>query len=447
MGSERYQEGQVDDDEYAKLIRKMNSPRVGIDNDACDHATIVQVDCVCKHGILLELVQVLTDLNLVIKKAYITSDASWFMFVFNVTDGAGNKLQDHKTLNYLKTALESSACSITSLPSSVDILPSKDFTLIELTGNDRPGLLSEVCAVLKDLHCNVVKAEVWTHNTRAAAVIQVADESTLQAIEDRNRLSRIKDLLYNVLKGDSHTSRAKMVVSEGLAHTERRLHRLMFDDRDYEQTGVAKGPKKSRSQVTVTNCVDRHYTVVMLRSKDRPKLLFDTLCTLSDMHYLVFHASIDATRSEAYQEFYLRHSDGHSVSSETEQHQIIRCLEAAIERRVSEGLELELHADDRIGLLSDITRVFREYGLCIRRAAIATDGGKAFDTFYVSETASNRVDAKTIDCIRRQIGQTILRVKQTPSLSPKPSGEAEASATSLLLRVFFKVCSFHNVRV
>lgn len=110
------------------------------------------------------------------------------------------------------------------------------------------------------------------------------------------------------------------------------------------------------------------------------------------------------------------------------------------------GLELELHADDRIGLLSDITRVFREYGLCIRRAAIATDAGKAFDTFYVSETTSNRVDAKTIDCIRRQIGQTILRVKQPPSLSPKPSGE-EAGATSLLLRVFFKVCSFHSVRV
>lgn len=110
------------------------------------------------------------------------------------------------------------------------------------------------------------------------------------------------------------------------------------------------------------------------------------------------------------------------------------------------GLELELHADDRIGLLSDITRVFREYGLCIRRAAIATDGGKAFDTFYVSETASNCVDAKTIDCIRRQIGQTILRVKQTPNLSPK-SSEEEASATSLLLRVFFKVCSFHSLGV
>lgn len=37
------------------------------------------MDSVNKHGILLEVVQVLTDVNLVIKKAYISSDGSWFM--------------------------------------------------------------------------------------------------------------------------------------------------------------------------------------------------------------------------------------------------------------------------------------------------------------------------------------------------------------------------------
>lgn len=38
-----------------------------------------QVDSVNKHGILLEVVQVLTDMNLVITKAYISSDGGWFM--------------------------------------------------------------------------------------------------------------------------------------------------------------------------------------------------------------------------------------------------------------------------------------------------------------------------------------------------------------------------------
>ncbi|KAJ8504802.1 hypothetical protein OPV22_005688 [Ensete ventricosum] len=87
---------EVDDDEYAKLIRRMNPPRVVIDNDACDGATVISVDSVNKHGILLEVVQVLTDLNLVITKAYISSDGSWFMDVFNVNDKDGNKIWDEE---------------------------------------------------------------------------------------------------------------------------------------------------------------------------------------------------------------------------------------------------------------------------------------------------------------------------------------------------------------
>jgi hypothetical protein len=39
---------------------------------------LFQVDSVNRHGILLEVIQVLTDVNLVIK-AYISSDAGWFM--------------------------------------------------------------------------------------------------------------------------------------------------------------------------------------------------------------------------------------------------------------------------------------------------------------------------------------------------------------------------------
>lgn len=40
---------------------------------------MMQVDSANKHGILLEMVQVLTDLDLVISKSYISSDGGWFM--------------------------------------------------------------------------------------------------------------------------------------------------------------------------------------------------------------------------------------------------------------------------------------------------------------------------------------------------------------------------------
>ncbi|GFY86440.1 ACT domain repeat 6 [Actinidia rufa] len=59
----------------------------------CVNATRVMIDSARKHGILLEAVQVLTDLNLSIKKAYIscdgggswtvsTSKASWISVLF-----------------------------------------------------------------------------------------------------------------------------------------------------------------------------------------------------------------------------------------------------------------------------------------------------------------------------------------------------------------------------
>lgn len=60
------------------------------------------MDSANKHGILLEVVQILTDLNLTIKKAYISSDGGWFMDVFNVTDQDGNKVTDEIVLEYIR---------------------------------------------------------------------------------------------------------------------------------------------------------------------------------------------------------------------------------------------------------------------------------------------------------------------------------------------------------
>jgi hypothetical protein len=53
--------------------------RVVIDNTSCKNATVVHVDSANKYGILLEVVQVLTELQLIVKKAYISSDGGWFM--------------------------------------------------------------------------------------------------------------------------------------------------------------------------------------------------------------------------------------------------------------------------------------------------------------------------------------------------------------------------------
>ncbi|KAJ0113251.1 hypothetical protein Patl1_03061 [Pistacia atlantica] len=434
------------DDEYAKLIRRMNPPRVVIDNISCEDATVIQVGSLNKHGILLQVVQVLTDMNLIIRKAYISSDGGWFMDVFNVIDHNGKKIRDRETIDYIEKRLERDVSFAPSLRSSVGVMPSEDHTSIELTGTDRPGLLSEVCAVLADLQCNVVNAEIWTHNARAAAVAHVTDRSTGCAIKDAKRLSTIKQLLCNVLNANNDFKRAKTTLSPpGVMNRERRLHQIMFDDRDYERVERMVGrveDKSSRPQVTVLN-IEKDYTVITMRSKDRPKLLFDIVCTLTDMQYVVFHGMVNTGKMEAYQEFYIRHVDGLPISSDAERERVIQCLEAAIERRAFEGLELELCMEDRIGLLSDITRIFRENSMCIKRAEISTKGGKVKDTFYVTDVTGNPVDPKIIDSIRGQIGQTKLQVKQNPILAPKPP----ETTTGFFLGNLFKARSFQNFKL
>ncbi|XP_042047165.1 ACT domain-containing protein ACR6-like isoform X1 [Salvia splendens] len=435
------------DDEFAKLLRRINPPRVVIDNDACEDATLIQVDSVNKHGILLQVVQILTDLDLVIKKAYISSDGGWFMDVFNVIDQNGNKIRDQETISYIQERLESSDDLVEpSLKGLVGLVPSEEHTCIELAGRDRPGLLSEVCAVLTDLECNVVNAEIWTHNERAAAVVLITDHTMGCAIEDPKRLAAIKELLCNVLRGHSDLNSAKMTLTPpGVTHRQRRLHQIMFADRDYEKAdnlicGNAHATN-SRPHVIVTDCAEKDYTVITMRSKDRPKLLFDVICTLTDMQYVVFHGVVHTGRTEAYQEYYIRHMDGVPISSEAERDRVMQCLEAAIERRGTEGLELELCAEDRVGLLSDITRIFRENGLCIKRAEISTRGGKARDTFYVTDVTGSPVDHKTVDSICEQIGGGVLHVKWDINSSPKPQQE---STISFLLGSFFRSRTFSS---
>ncbi|KAK9281016.1 hypothetical protein L1049_003908 [Liquidambar formosana] len=158
---------------------------------------------------------------------------------------------------------------------------------------------------------------------------------------------------------------------------------MMSSDCDYERADVVGLDEKQKPKVNVVD--DKDYLVVTIQSKDRPKLLFDT-------------------------EYHIRLIDGSPVKSDTGRQKLIRCLESAIERRVSEGVKLELSATDRVGPLYDVTRIFRENNLTITRSEVRTRAGKAVDTFYVPDASGHPVDERTIDSIRQAIGQAILHV-------------------------------------
>jgi UTP:GlnB (protein PII) uridylyltransferase len=94
-----------------------------------------------------------------------------------------------------------------------------------------------------------------------------------------------------------------------------------------------------------------------------------------------------------------------------------------------QGLELAVRTEDRVGLLSEITRVFRENSLSIIRAAISTEGGKAEDTFYVSDAYGDPVDGRTMDAVSDQLGHAVLRVKRDPP--GKPASEVSVLGSLL----------------
>jgi UTP:GlnB (protein PII) uridylyltransferase len=176
---------------------------------------------------------------------------------------------------------------------------SNGLTALELSGTDRVGLLSEVFAVLADLQCDVVEAKVWTHNGRIASLIYVKDCDSGSTIEDSQKIKQIEVRLRNVLKGDNDIRSAKTSVSMSVMHSERRLHQMMFADRDYERTPILK-LTSDNTVVTVQNWAERGYSVVNVQCKDRIKLLFDVVCNLTDMEYVVFHATINTNSNQAY---------------------------------------------------------------------------------------------------------------------------------------------------
>ncbi|XP_058081964.1 ACT domain-containing protein ACR1 isoform X2 [Magnolia sinica] len=436
------------DPEIESLIERIHPPRVCIDNDTCEDCTLVKVDSANKHGILLEMVQVLTDLDLVISKSYISSDGGWFMDVFHVTDQLGNKLSDESLIHYIKQALcpgrkgagsESVRTCLGRLVGPRDVVV--EHTALEMTGSDRPGLLSDISAVLVELGCQVVAAEAWTHNGRAACIIYITDAATGGAISDGARLAHVEEQLENVVGahhlvagnaggGGGAVERRVRVAgpTESRTHTERRLHQLMFTDRDYEE---ATKVRKTKTDVSIESWREKGYSVLNVRCRDRPKLLFDTVCTLTDMEYVVFHAAISSRGSLAVQEYYIRHVDGCTLDTESERRRVTQCLIAAVERRVSHGLRLDVCTNNRVGLLSDITRVFRENGLSVSRAEISTRGDTAVGTFFVTDASGNEADHKTVESVSKEMGGTVLVINNSPTWVPtKPRSSAAASTST-----------------
>lgn len=205
-------------------------------------------------------------------------------------------------------------------------------TAIEMTATDRPGLFSEISAALADLHCNIVEAHAWSHNARLACVAYISDQSSDTRIDD-HRLSTIKHHLNTILHASNTLENTSLLSpqhkhvksigligasgSEGTMTTvERRLHQLLLSAQDFDvppvqrracppaiSVGMISDCEKEaeKARVLIENCSEKGYSIVTVKCKDRRRLMFDTVCTLADMQYVISHASVDSHRGYAFQ--------------------------------------------------------------------------------------------------------------------------------------------------
>ena len=109
-----------------------------------------------------------------------------------------------------------------------------------------------------------------------------------------------------------------------------------------------------------------------------------------------------------------------------------------------QGLRLDIRIKNRLGLLSDITRVFRENGLSIRMAEIGVQGERANGSFYVTDFSGRDVNPSTIELIRKEIGGTIMAVNKSsvpPSLAASPNRDRSMATSRVENRPRFSLGS------
>lgn len=160
-----------------------------------------------------------------------------------------------------------------------------------------------------------------------------------------------------------------------------------------------------------------------------------------------------------WQEYFIRQTDGCTLDTESQRQKLTQCLIAAIERRVShvcvsihiiiinlqafppcmtrdlttfvqQGLRLEICTKNRMGLLSDVTRAFRENGLSVSMAEIGTNGEKATGSFCVMDASGHDVNQRTVELLKHEIGGSVLVVNKSSNRTSQTSSVSLSRSSS-----------------
>lgn len=106
------------------------------------------------------------------------------------------------------------------------------------------------------------------------------------------------------------------------------------------------------------------------------------------------------------------------------------CMTLDLSTFVHQGLRLEIFTQNRMGLLSDVTRAFRENGLSVSMAEIGTDGEKATGSFYVMDASGHDVSQRTVELLKQEIGGSVLVVNKSSNRTSQASSVSLSRSSS-----------------
>jgi len=401
---------------YPDLELRRNPPNVEVDNKTHPSETIITIDSADRPGTLIEVVQCLTEINLMVRGAQISSDGGWFVDVFNVEEASGGKVIDHKKLETIKRVLKIEyECERHLSQFSPYDERMCTHTVLELADEDRVGLLCDTAKIVGHAGLDVKSLAAWTQYNRGAVVIAALTEEG--PLKCKVRIERLKkDLLR--LFGPAAQVNIKNV--KGYIHHERRLHRLLlqearrigasFSSLPQVTDGTTPHPQETDGcmpEVAITYWSRKKYWRVTIRCQDRGKLLFDTLCTLADLDYEVYHATVVSHREHntAFQDFYIRPRFGEIEFNKAKAKKLKDLLVSSILRRAPHGLKVHVLTMDQPGLLCRVTDIFKAGHIRVTRATVkclTDDKGlptkQAVHTFFLE--SENGTMAKSEDVVQ-----------------------------------------------
>jgi len=405
-------------------------------------------------------------MNLSVRSARVSSDGGWFVDEFRISNLDGTKVTDLGVLDRLTHMLDIKA------ETSGEASP---VTVIEITGPDRPRLFGDLVNMLQGSGSLVKSVAAWTFKQRCAFTIAVVDRESGRSLPEGPRLETMKAQLWHTVAEGTPDALAEppTVAVESCpgdkVHHERRLHRLMLDEsqRAYdliEEGGATPGGTPGRGASPVPGPLDAlpradagaadgggpvaeggadvdsdndnddndclpsdelkpdvtimegssGYWEVLIHCADRPKLTFDAVCTLADLNYEIYHATVDIVEERAFLEFYIRPGTGEVEFDEVRARRLTSALATSINRRFPQGRKLHLQLSNLSLVLGDILTTMGQHGLNITRARVVDDS-QGTHALYVMREDGGFPSRRMIEDVCRKIGGAMLPVGCPPA--------------------------------